>query len=70
LLSGSSAFFVGLMAGIGNTLFIASSKVITRWRFGVKKKVHEGQTLCNLHLEQIINYLALRKNILFQHGSR
>lgn len=70
LLSGSSAFFVELIAAVDNILFIPNSNVITRWKFGVKKQVHEGQTLCNLHLEQIINYLALRENILFQHGSR
>lgn len=69
-LSGSSAAFVGPMAVVDNTLFIPSSNVITRWRLGVKKQVHEGQTLCSLHLEQIINYLALRENILFLHGSR
>lgn len=70
LLSRSSAFFVELMAMVDNPLSIPSSNVITRWRFGVKKQVHEGQTLCSLHLEHIINYLALRENILFQCGSR
>lgn len=57
LLSGSPAIFVDLMAVVKKTLFIPSSNVVTRWRFGVKKQVDEGQTLCNLHLEQIINWL-------------
>lgn len=57
MLSGSPAIFIDLMAVVKNTIFIPSSNVIKRWKFGVKKQVHEGQTLCNLHLEQIINWL-------------
>lgn len=66
----AQAAFVELMAMLGNNLFPLSSNVVTRGRFGVKKQAPEGQTLCSLHLEQIINYLALREKILFQHSSR
>lgn len=66
----AQAAFVELMAVVDNNLFLPSRNVVTRGRFGVKKQVPEGQTLCSLHLEQIINYLTLRENILFQHSSR
>lgn len=43
--------------GSGRKYLIHSPYVITRWGFGVKKQVHEGQTLRNLHLEERINWL-------------